>query len=105
MSFWIGAAKCSLRLKYAQSLKDRRHVVRSIVDGVRSRFNLSSSDLGPDGAWQQADLGFTAAGSSNVELKERLEKLAKFLSQRESSGEFEIADFVWEVFSYADISD
>ncbi len=32
MPFWIGVAECSLRLPYAGSLKERRHVVRSILE-------------------------------------------------------------------------
>ena len=103
--FWIGAAKCSLRLPYAGSLKERRHVVRSLLDGVRSRFSISAADLGHAAVWQNADLGFTAASSSSSELDERLSNLENFLSQREEDGDFEIVDFTREVFAYGDISD
>jgi uncharacterized protein YlxP (DUF503 family) len=103
MPFWIGVAECSLRLPYAGSLKERRHVVRSILDGVRNRFSLSSSDLGPADKWQDADLGFTAAGSSPSELEERLRNLESFLARREAEGEFEIVRFTWEVFAYGDL--
>jgi len=105
MSLWIGVARCSMRLQFAGSLKDRRHIVRSLIEGAHSRFNVSSSDLGPKDIWQQACLGFAAVGSSHAELEERLENLKKFLYQRESCGEFEVVDFVREVFSYADLSD
>ena len=56
MSFWIAAAQLSLRLRFAGSLKDRRHVVRSLTDGVRGRFAISASDLGPDGCYNDAEL-------------------------------------------------
>ncbi len=46
MAFWIGVAECSLRLPYAGSLKERRHVVRSILDGVRNRFSSLRQTLG-----------------------------------------------------------
>lgn len=105
MSFWIGAAVCSLKLPFAESLKDRRHVVRSLIDGVRSRFSISPADLGPDGVWHHAELGFTAAGSSRAEIVTRMENLKNFLSQREDGGEFEITDYTQEVLDYADISD
>ncbi len=105
MSFWIGAAECSLRLMYAGSLKERRHIVRSLLDGVRARFCISSADLGPTDTWQQAELGFTAAGSSPSELDERLRNLESFLIQREADGEFEILHFTREVFAYGDLSD
>jgi len=105
MSFWIGAAECSLKLMYAGSLKERRHVVRSLLDGVRARFSISSADLGPPDRWQSAVLGFTAAGSSPSELEERIGNLESFLMQREADGEFEILNFTREVFAYGDLSD
>ena len=84
MSFWIAAAQLSLRLPFAGSLKDRRHVVRSLTDGVRGRFAISASDLGPDGCHNAAELGFAAAGSSSAELDERMGNLEKYLYQREA---------------------
>lgn len=105
MMFWIGAAVCSIRLHSTESLKERRHVVRSLTDGARSRFNVSCADLGPHLTRQGADVGFTAAGSSAEELDERLANLENFLRMRETGGEFEIVDYSREVFAYGDLSD
>ena len=103
MSFWIAAAQTSLRLPYASSLKDRRQVVRSITEGVRGRFSISAADLGPEGAHNAAELGFSAAGSSAAELDERLRNLEKFIYQREEEGEFTVVAFTMEVFKYGDL--
>lgn len=103
MPFWIGVAECTLRLPYAGSLKERRQVVRSILEGVRSRFSLSSADLGPADKWQDAELGFAGAGSSPSELEERLRNLESFLARKEAEGEFETVCFTWEVFAYGDL--
>ena len=105
MKFWIGAASCSLRLPFAGSLKERRHVVRSIIDGARSRFAVSAADLGPLDLWQSVELGFTAAGSSSAEVSERLENLENFLRTREDGGEMQMVDFTREVFTYGDLQD
>ena len=105
MKFWIGAASCSLRLPFAGSLKERRHVVRSTIDGVRSRFSVSAADLGPLDLWQSVELGFTAAGSSSAEVSERLENLENFLRTREDGGEMQMVDFTREVFTYGDLQD
>lgn len=105
MTFWIAAAECRLRLPRAASLKDRRRVVRSLTDGARAKFNVSVADLGPDGAHQEAALGFLAAGSAAAELEERLNFLEKFIRQSEADGEFEILEITREVFTYGDISD
>lgn len=105
MSFWIAASRLSLKIPFAGSLKDRRHVVRSITDGVRSRFSISAADLGPDGSCSSAEIGFAAAGSSSSELEDRMRNLEKYLSQKEDDGEFEITGFSLEVFNYGDLSD
>lgn len=105
MVFWIGAVKCRLNLSWSSSLKDRRQVVRSLTDGARAKFNVSPADLGPNGAHQEAELGFAAAGSSAAELEDRLDILEKFLERCEAGGDFEIVEITREVFTYGDISD
>lgn len=105
MAFWIGACRCRLSLLWAASLKDRRQVVRSLTDGVRSKFNISVSDLGLNGSYQDVTMGFIAAGSSAAEIEERLGCLEKYLEQCETAGEFEISEITREVFTYGDISD
>lgn len=104
MAFWIGACECGLRLPWATSLKDRRQIVRSIVDGARVRFNLSSADLGPNGSFRDAVLGFTVSGSDAAEIDERMDFLEKYLEQCEDAGEFVITGITREVFAYGDIS-
>lgn len=104
MTFWIGACECRLRLLWAASLKDRRHVVRSLTDGARAKFNISTADLGSYNSFSEAVLGFVAAGASASEIGERLYFLEKYLEQCEASGEFEMAEITREVFTYGDIS-
>lgn len=104
MIFWIGASRCSLSLTWSSSLKDRRQIVRSIIEGARSKFNISASDLGPDGAHSEALLGFTASGSSASEVEGRLDMLEKNIEQQEDGGAFEILEITREVFAYGDLS-
>jgi len=105
MVFWIGAEEFRLYLPLPASLKDRRHIVRSLTDGARAKFNISVSDLGPKDSHREALLGFTASGSSSSEIEERLDMLEKFIEQRESDGDFEIFEITREVFTYGDLSD
>lgn len=105
MTFWIGAYQCRLKLLWAASLKDRRHVVRSLTEGACSKFNISASDLGLNGSYQDVALGFTAAGSSAAEIEDRLNCLEKYLEQCETAGEFETTEITREVFTYGDVSD
>ncbi len=53
-----------LRIEGAQSLKDRRQVLRSLKDRLRSGFNVSVAELNPSELWQSATLGVVAISSS-----------------------------------------
>jgi hypothetical protein len=53
-----------LRIEGAQSLKDRRQVLRSLKDRLRGSFNVSVAELDPSELWQSATLGVVAISSS-----------------------------------------
>jgi uncharacterized protein YlxP (DUF503 family) len=53
-----------LRIEGAHSLKDRRQVLRSLKDRLRSSFNVSVAEVDPTDLWQTATLGVVAISSS-----------------------------------------
>jgi hypothetical protein len=53
-----------LRIEGAQSLKDRRQVLRSLKDRLRAGFNVSVAEIDPTDLWQTATLGVVAISSS-----------------------------------------
>ena len=46
-----------IRIEHAQSLKDRRQVVRSLKDQLRQGFNVSVAELDEAVTWQSATIG------------------------------------------------
>ena len=46
-----------LRIEAAQSLKDKRQVVRSLKDRLRASFNVSVAELDATNLWNQATIG------------------------------------------------
>jgi uncharacterized protein YlxP (DUF503 family) len=103
MKPWVGVAVFSIRIYGASSLKDRRQVVRSLLERARNRCNASAADLGPDGIWDRADLAFSCAGSSHQEMEARMDQLLSFVERNEEAGEFEVLSASREVLSYDDI--
>ena len=89
----------------SRSVKDRRKVVKSLLDRIRGRWNVSAMDLGPDGAWSEAVLAFSAAASAPSMAEERLEAVFSFLCGEEESGEFTINEHCREVVNYDYYSD
>ena len=65
----VGASVIDLHIHGSQSLKAKRGVVRSIVQRVRNRFNVSVAEIGGQDTWQLAVLGITAAGSDEVTVR------------------------------------
>ncbi len=54
-----------LRIEHAQSLKDKRQVVRSLKDRLRASFNVSVAELEPSSLWNQATVGVAAISHSH----------------------------------------
>lgn len=53
----IGVLSIELHIPASQSLKDKRRVLKSIKDRVRSRFNVSISEIRNLEKWQRCGLG------------------------------------------------
>ena len=63
----------------AQSLKDKRMVVRSIRERCRSRFNVSVIESGENDKWQLAQLGFALAALGPAEAEQSAQTIIDFL--------------------------
>ena len=53
-----------LHIEAAQSLKDKRQVVRSIKDRLRTSFNVSVAELEATGLWGRATIGVVSISDS-----------------------------------------
>lgn len=60
----IASLTLELRIEHAQSLKDKRQVVRSLKDRLRASFNVSVAELDPSNLWNQATIGVVAISHS-----------------------------------------
>jgi uncharacterized protein YlxP (DUF503 family) len=52
----VGLTTWQLHLDGCQSLKDKRHVLRSLKDRLRHRFNVSVAETDHQDVWQSAEL-------------------------------------------------
>ena len=63
-----------IRIEHAQSLKDRRQVVRSLKDQLRQGFNVSVAELDEAVTWQSATIGVAAISRSRDYLHGLMEE-------------------------------
>ena len=68
----IAQLTLELSIEHAQSLKDRRQVVRSLKDKLRHGFNISVAELDEALVWNRATLGIAAINSSRAYLTGQL---------------------------------
>jgi uncharacterized protein YlxP (DUF503 family) len=59
----VGTLKIEFRLSENRSLKGKRKVVRSMVDKVKSRFNVAIAEVGANDKWQKIELGVCTVGN------------------------------------------
>jgi len=58
-----------LYLPYAQSLKDKRMVLRKAQDRLRARSNFSIAEVDHQDLWQRASLAAVTVGADNALLQ------------------------------------
>ena len=68
-----------LHIEYAQSLKEKRMVVKSLRDKLRHRFELSANEVALQDLHQRARLGIAFIASDNAAADSMLDKIAGFV--------------------------
>ncbi len=68
----IAQLTLELAIEHAQSLKDRRQVVRSLKDKLRHGFNISVAELDEALVWNRATIGIAAINGSRDYLAGQL---------------------------------
>lgn len=85
-----------LRIEHAQSLKDRRQVVRSMKDQLRQSFNISVAELDEAVTWQSATLGVAAISRSRDYLHGLIEEVERAARRMANELGADLADSFWE---------
>ena len=66
----VGVLTLELRLEHSHSLKDKRHVVESLKQRLRHKFNVAVAEIDGQGLWQRATIaGVTVSPSHDFAEK------------------------------------
>lgn len=65
----IASLTLEIRIEHAQSLKDKRQVIRSLKDGLRKHFNVSVAEMDEGPLWQRATVAVVAVSGSRDYLE------------------------------------
>jgi hypothetical protein len=85
-----------IRIEHAQSLKDRRQVVRSLKDQLRQGFNISVAELDEAIAWNSATIGIVAISRSRDYLHGLMLEIERATRRILNEHGAELADSFWD---------
>ena len=71
----IGLLTLEIYLPDARSLKDKRQVLRSLKDRLRSRFNVAVAELDHQDVWQRALVGVVSLSNDAQHLEKSLREV------------------------------
>jgi uncharacterized protein YlxP (DUF503 family) len=94
MSMRVGTLRISFMIFDAQSLKQKRQVLRSLKDRLMNTFNVSVAEIGSNDKWQIGELGIAMVANDSKFLSSALAEVRNFIGSnpaiRVIQGEVEI---------------
>lgn len=88
----ISSLILELHIEAAQSLKDKRQVVRSLKDRLRAHFNISVAELEPSNLWNQATVGVVAISGSRDYLDGLMKNVERQANRIANNSGAEVVD-------------
>jgi uncharacterized protein len=79
MGVVVGALAFELHLPDVHSLKEKRAVVRPIVDGARHRFAVSAAEVDHQDLWQRATLAMAVVSGTESQARDVLDAVERFV--------------------------
>lgn len=81
-----------LRIEGAHSLKDKRQVLRSLKDRLRSQFNVAVAELDHTDLWQRATVGVVGISDSRAYLDGLMRNVERQALRIANNAGAEVAD-------------
>jgi len=78
----VGVLRVDLSIGDAQSLKDKRRVLKSIKDRLSNTFNVSVAEVDEKDAWQRAVLGIAMVGDDGRYVHGGLDRIVDWLRRQ-----------------------
>ena len=80
----IGVLRVYFMILEAQSLKQKRMVLRSLKDRLMNTFNVSVAEIGSNDKWQLGELGIVTVGNDAKFVNSAMEEVKNFIQSNPS---------------------
>jgi uncharacterized protein YlxP (DUF503 family) len=87
----VGVLVVELEIFGARSLKEKRFILKSLLDRLPNQLNVSVAEVGHQNLWQRSEIAIATVASSRAVVEATLERVDRMV---ESSGQLRVIDQV-----------
>ncbi|HOW54805.1 MAG TPA: DUF503 domain-containing protein [Syntrophorhabdaceae bacterium] len=77
----VGVSRVDLFFPENHSLKDKRQMLKKVIEKTRARFNISVIEVEQSNLWQRARIGFAVAGVRQDHVNKVIENVHGFIEE------------------------
>ena len=78
---FIAGCEVEFLIYESGSLKEKRSVVKSLINKIKSRFAISVIESGDNDLWKKGKIGFSYCSLSQMEIDQKLDKILELIEQ------------------------
>ncbi len=83
----VGVCRLTLSIPGSYSLKDKRRVVKSLVERVRHRYNVAVAEVDEHEVWNAAVIGVCCVSTGSAHAREILDHVVAFVANGHDDAE------------------
>jgi uncharacterized protein YlxP (DUF503 family) len=76
----VAVGRFDLRIPGCTSLKEKRHVVKTLTASLRQRFNVAVAEVDHHELWQRATLGVSSVAQDGYHLRRVMHEVERHIS-------------------------
>lgn len=93
----VGVMRVSLYSSDPRSLKDKRRIVKSLIERIKNKFNVSAAEIGFLDSWNECGIGISCVSNEASHADSMLSSVINFI---ESSSMMEVTDYTTELVHF-----
>jgi len=93
---YIGALRIELYMPQCHNLKEKRQVIRSLIDRISNRFNVAVAEIDKQDLWQACSMGIACISNREYAAREMLDRVDRAVR---SAGKAEVLDSQVTIFT------
>lgn len=75
----VGVSRVDLFFPENHSLKDKRQMLKKVIEKTRAKFNISMIEVEQSNLWQRARIGFVVAGVRQDHVSKAIENVHEYI--------------------------